>query len=230
MDIIDLIKEYQTLAGTLIGSFLAIISSVFLWSLKEWYENRKKIKETQKEIENIFNMATRESEDAFKDVEMYVTKAREALNKDKKITISIPPKFNRVYLNEERLFFIKNNLDFLTSQQIDIAVSSAKKFNGYLDQFESMPLFLFDTMTKEIETGIFTQEDALKNYKNDQIRDLDRIEKLLNEGMLIVQRHLFRPIVVQSKKYRKVPKYVDIDKQLDFEADIVLAAMKKDLE
>lgn len=230
MDILNIIVEYQTLIGTLIGSFLAIISSIFLWSLKEWYDNIKKMKDNQKEIENIFNMATRESEDAFKDVQMYITKAREALNKEKKIIISIPPKFNRIYLNEERLFFIKNNLDFLTSQQIDIAVSSAKKFNGYLDQFESMPVFLFDSMTKEIETGIFTQEEALKNYRSDQIRDLDRVEKLLNGGMLIVQRHLFRPIVVQSKKYRKIPKYVDVDKQLDFEADIVLAAMKKDLE
>lgn len=230
MSFIQLISEYQTLAGTFLGSFLAIISSLFLWSLKEWHERRKSIKDAEQEIRNIFNMASRESEDAYKDVKIYIKKAKESLGTNQKMVISIPPKFNRIYLNEERLFSLKGNLDFLASQQIDIAVSSAKKFNNYLDQFEFMPPFLFNSLTKEIQAGIFSTEDALKNYKIDQLRDLDRIGKLLGEGMLIAQRNLFRPIIVQSKKYRKIPKFVNVDSQLDMEADLVLNAMKLDLE
>ena len=48
MNFVEIIKEYQTLAGTLAGSFLAIISSILLWSLKEWYESRNKIKNNTK--------------------------------------------------------------------------------------------------------------------------------------------------------------------------------------
>jgi len=227
MNFVEIIKEYQTLAGTLAGSFLAIISSILLWSLKEWYESRNKIKNNKKEIENIFFMAARESEDALKDIKMYIVEARKGLDKSgEKIFISVPPKLNRIYVNEERLFLLKNNLGFLFSQQIEIAISSAKKFNGYLDQIESVPIFIFDSIIKMLETNILSKDEAMKDYKIDQIRYLNNTEFLLKNDFLVAQRHLFRPIVVQLPKYKNLPKSVDVDKELDADASIPLSVMK----
>jgi hypothetical protein len=226
MHVLNFVKEYQSLAG----SFLAVIFSIGLWYAKEVFEKRKEIRSNKEEVKNIFLMATRESEDAIKDVRMYVTEASKVLTEKKeKINISLPPKFNRIYINEERLFSLKNNLDFILAQQIDIAVSSAKKFNGYLDNFEFMPKFIFDGTMRLIETGVSTKEGALKDYKRDQTKNLDKMETLMNDEMLTVQMHLFRPIVAQSPKYLNVPEGIDVDKELDAETTLLVMAMKHDL-
>lgn len=60
MNFVYYIKEYQTLFGTIIGSFLAIISSVSLWTLKLWHDNRREVRGNKKEIERIYMMALRE--------------------------------------------------------------------------------------------------------------------------------------------------------------------------
>lgn len=230
MNMLNFINEYQTLIGALLGSFLAVLSSLFLWYLKEQAENRKLTKNNHKEIENIFFMATRESEDAFKDIQLYVHGTQASLKKKSKgLSLSIPPRFNRIHVNEERLAIIKQGLSFLVSQQIDIAVSSAKKFNGYLDHFEHQPVFIFDATTKLIQSGVLSKEEAIKEYSGDQMRYLSQISALLDKEIITVQRHLFRPIVAQLPKYRKIPRGVDVDKDLDAIADIMVRAMKQDL-
>ena len=230
MNLTELIKDYQTLVGTLTGSFLAIISSILLWSLKEWHDHRKKIKDAKKEIENIFLMATRESEDAMKDLAGYIKAVRSIKENAKEIDILVPPRFNRIYINEERLFTLKKDLNFIISQQIDIAVSSAKKFNGYLDQFESSPDTILATTLKMLQAGLISKERAIESYNFDKKVNLNNMESNLKGSMLRVQKHLLRPIIVQSPKYRRISDGVNIDSELDMEADIVRAAMKKYLE
>jgi hypothetical protein len=158
MNTVEVIKEYQAL----VGSFLAIFSSIFLWYLKEQYEKREQLKNNKKEIENMFFMMVRDTEESVKDLNHFIPLIRQKLSKYKdEIHIFQHSKFNRVYINEERLFVLKQNLDFILSQQIDIAVSSAKKFNSFMESIEFEPSFIFDSTIKTIKSGIESKERQL---------------------------------------------------------------------
>lgn len=217
----------------LIGSFLAITSSVFLWYLKHLFDERKQFKNSEKEIENIFLYASRESEEAFKNLEYYVSGVRNSLSMEKEggMHVFVPPKFSRINLNEDRLFQLKSKLDFTTSQQIDIAMSSARTFNGFMDGFERTPEFIFEASARLVETGFETKEESSKDYYKSIKHELDKIESMLKKEILTSQRHLLRPVAsIASKKHLKgIPKEM-LDGVLDEQTDLILAAVKIDLE
>lgn len=227
--IINFARDYQSL----IGSFVAVIFASLFWYIQFKFSEFLERKKFGKEIENIFLMATRESEMAFKNVQGYLTEARRALEKHKdEIHLITPTQFSRVYVNEERLFTLKSNLDFIISQQIDIAVSAAKMFNSYLESFEEATNLIFDSNMRLLELGLIDKERAIKEYNADQSQHFKQIEELLKHNMLTAQRHLFRPIVAQAQSrkrpWRKVPLGM-ADSILDAQAEVMLQAMKIDL-
>lgn len=226
MFLLKFINEYQAL----LGSFLAVIFSVGFWYFKDSVEKRRLKKDHAKEIENIFFLAARESEEALKDIRYYLTMARkDHQNKVGEFPISLPPKFSRVHIDEERVTALKQYFGFIVSQQIDIAVSAANKFNGYLEQIEGMPKFIFDSMIKRLQAGLASKEQAQGSYFGDQERFLKGLEPLM-EDINVAQRHLLRPLVALIHAYKE-PRgvVIDMDEILDREADLILAALKRDL-
>lgn len=227
MAFIKFINEYQTL----VGSFLAIFSTIMLWYIKELYEKNKQLKNNKKEIKDIFFMASREAEESVMDLVDYVGKLRKNIGKNKNgMDIFQHLKFNRVYINQERLFVLKQGANFILSQQIDIAVTSANKFNGILEGIEFEPSFIFDSTLKLIEAGIETKEASIRSYIKDQEAFIKKIEFLLEHHIKKAQVLMLRPVVAIAPKYENVPDGVDVDKQLDIEAEFILEAIKKDLE
>lgn len=221
----SIIFQYQTL----IGSFLGVVLPIGLWYLKDVIESKREKENEKKEIENIFMMATRESEDAVKDLERYVATTKEGHNKNSgEMHVFIPSKFNRIHINEERLFQIKKDLSFEISQQVDIAASSAKKFNSYLESFEKVPYFIFDANLRMLSAGIYLKEKSLSLYLKDQEDNIQLIEELLKYEIPTIQRHLFRPIAAIARDGQKVPRSM-IDKTYDNDAELLLLAMKKEL-
>lgn len=224
----NFIKEYQALIGSFIGLFFSV---VFLY-LKLHVEKKHKVENDKKEIEKIFSMAVRESEDIIKDLDMYISTVLSDLKiKKGGLNLFIPPKFNRIYINEERLFSLTKNLEFIISQQIDIAISSAKKLNNDLDQLENYPKFIYENTIKIIQSGLDTKEEAIENYVNDQEQYLKRIKDLLDGDFKIFQIHLFRPIVALAygdRKLKKIPEAI-LDKKLDQSASLLVTALKQDL-
>src|SRR4030042_5751474 len=103
------------------GSFLGVIFAIIFWYFTSYINKRRKIKNNKKEIEKIFLMAIRESEDALRDLKKYVSATRETLKRLRtELSVGIPPRFNRIYINEERLFLLSKGLNFITSQQVDL--------------------------------------------------------------------------------------------------------------
>ena len=76
---------------------------------------------------------------------------------------------------------LSKNLNHILSQQIDIANSAAKKFNGWLEQYERMPELIFANNVKIFEVGLETKEEALKDYNRDMGLFADVINKCLKE-------------------------------------------------
>ncbi len=210
---------------------MAIVSSIGLWYIKDQFDRSREKKEAEKEIENIFFYASRESEEALKNIENYVSGVRKSLeDKEDDIDIFIPQKLTRVNLNEDRLFSLKKQLDFNTSQQVDIAMSAARVMNGYLEGFERTPQFIFDATIQLISSGINTKEKAIRSYNTDIRRQLDSIESLTKDEIIIVQRHLLRPVaaLASKKQLKTIPREL-MDEMLDDHADLILSAVKIDL-
>lgn len=227
MALLELINKYQTL----IGSFLGIIFSVGFWFLKMYFDKKRQIMGSKKEIERIFFMAARESEDALRDLKMYVEVVCKNLGiKEAGMDVFLPPKFNRIYINEERLFMLSQNLDFMISQQIDIATSSAKKFNGYLDQFESAPIAIFEYTIKMLQTGMISKDKVSRNYDLQREKYIKHIEHIIDNYVEILQKHLLRPIVAQNYKESNLWSMPPgaFDEMLDAEAGIMLGILKKE--
>ncbi len=228
MNLVEFIKEYQSL----VGSFLAVISSLFIVFINFYINRRKEIRGSKKEIEEIFLMAARESEDIVKDLEYFLFEARKKLQKrEAGMLVFVPPKFNRIYLNEERLFGLKKNLGFILSQQVDIATSSGKKLNGYLNHFENGPGLIFDKAIKVLEVELMTKDKAIGVYIKDLENYLNGIEKILSGEIGIAQKHLLRPVVAQKHgecELDKMPLEI-LDKILDKETEIVLLDLKQKL-
>lgn len=234
---LDTIDKYQTLIGTFLGSFLAIISSVLLWFLKEAYDNRKLIKDSRKEIDSIFWMAGRDSEEAVRDMKHVIPSLKKDIAKmiqENDLLFFTPPKLNRVFIDEARLIELKQPLDPVTQQQVSIAISSVKKFNGYLENFESLPGYIFDSNIKLINLYPTKKEDGVKMYKENVDEYISHFEQIIPTHLESAQRNMLRPIVAQANKYnlkiynkRKNP---DVDKELDGLAALILLTIKKDLE
>jgi hypothetical protein len=221
------IHEYQTL----IGSFLAIFSTIMLWYFKEVHEKNKQLQNNKKEIEDLFFMASREAEESVMDLIDYADKLRKNLGKKENVMdVFQHLKFNKVYINQERLFVLKQGASFILSQQIDIAVTAANKFNGILEGIEFGPTFIFDSTIKLIEAGVETKELAIKNYIKDQEAYVKNIEFMLDHHIKKAQILMLRPLAAMAPKYENVPDNVDVDKQLDLEAELILSVIKKDLE
>lgn len=221
------INEYQTL----VGSFLAIFSTIMLWYLKELYEKNKQLKNNEKEIKDIFFMVSRDAEESVMDLVDYANELRKNLNKNKnEMDVFQHSKFNKVYINQERLFVLKQGANFILSQQIDIAVTSANKFNGILESIEIGPSFIFNSTIKLITARVETKEIAIRNYIKDQEAFIKKIEFLLKHHIKKAQILMLRPVVAIAPKYKNVPDGIDVDKQLDIEAELILSAIKQDLE
>lgn len=226
MYLLEIIKEYQVLVG--------ILSPIALWYLKELYDKRKELKNNKKEIENIFFMMARDSEESVKDIIAYIQLVRESLKSNKdEINVFQHSKFNRIYINEERLFTLKKDIGFVLSQQIDIAISSAKKFNSYMESIETEPVLLFDVTVKTIESSIETKEKALAGYERDLNSFLNRLTFMTENDIRKAQINILRPVVALSPKYKKFSKRKTsplMDQVLNDEAEIILEGLKFDLE
>ncbi len=225
------INEYQAL----IGSFLAIFSSLTLWYLKELYEKNKCLKNNKKEIEDMFLMISRDAEESVKDLIDYISSVRKNLDldkKDKKFHVFQHSKFNKVYINEERIFVLKKGINFTLSQQIDIAVSACKKFNSLLEAVEFEPTFIFDSTIKLINTGIESKVYGIDSYKKSINSFFKKLEHLLDNDFKRAQINMLRPVVALGPKYiniKHIPANV-IDDTLDVEAGLILTALKQDLK
>ncbi len=228
MALLNFIKDYQAL----IGSFLGLIFSVAFLYYKLYLEKKCKIENDKKEIEKIFFMAFRESEDAIKDLNMFISKVRNDLKNAKdEINVFIPPKFNRIYINEERLFTLSKDLSFIISQQVDIATSAVKKFNNDFEQLEFIPKFIFEGTIKILKSNLISKEKAINDYVRDQEKYLKMADSILNKDVKVLQRHLFRPIValvLENKELNNIPKN-ELDNYLDKKAELLCVASKCDL-
>lgn len=223
------IYSYQTL----IGSFLGVTLPIGLWYAKDLLEARRQKKRNRAEIHDIFFMAGRESEEAVKNIRHFTGSVRNSLNGYgvEKFHVFTTPRFSRVYINEDRLFELKHGLDFETSQQIDIAVSAAKMFNGYLDQFEKGPDFIFESTVRMLESGLISKEKAQKEYFEDTYRNIGKMEGMLKKELISCQRHMLRPIVALAHKRSQLKKWCSagvMDRILDDEASQMLSALKID--
>jgi hypothetical protein len=221
----NIIKEYQSL----LGSSLGVAGSVFVIWFTLFLTKKKEIEGSKKEIEKIFLMASREFASSVADLELYLTNVCDSLKKTENVMdISLTPKFNFISINEERLFSISKNLDHIFSQQIDIATSAAKRFNGYLEHYEVMPKMLFDYNVKCLEAGLMAKEEVAKDYKESRKNYLESIKNCLNKDVPILRRHLLRPIMVQDYTNKEIFKMVlsgvDLDKKLDENAEIILVS------
>jgi len=206
MNILVLIKEYQGLIGTLVGSFLAIVSSISLWIFKGKIEARRELKNNNKEIEKIFIAAIRECIDSENNLIAYVEEVERKMNKDNKdLNVFLPPKLNRVYVNEDRLIALSRKLDHVSSQQIDIASSAVKKFNGWLEQFEKTPEFIFDASIKILQTDLKSKGEVVKDYYK-SIKRYNESVKEFNERVEITKLHILRPVAAMQHKKRNLEK------------------------
>lgn len=235
--LMDVIDKYQTLIGAFVGSFLAILSSILLWFLKDFYENRRLIKNARKEIDSIFWMAGRDSEEAMRDMKHVIPSIKEGVVKmveENDLLFFTPPKLNRVFIDEARLITLKQPLDFITQQQIDIAISSVKKFNGYLDHFESLPDYIFDSNIKLINLYSTSREDGVKMYKENIDEYLAHFESIIPTHLETAQRNILRPIVAQISKANlkeyNVMKNPEVDVELNDLAAVILESIQRDLK
>jgi hypothetical protein len=219
MNTLEFIKEYQGLVGTVVGSFLAIISSVFLWTFKVWFEQKREVKDNKNEIEKIFLAALRECDDSLVNMARYADKLGEIITlKEKGFDLILPPKFNRIYVNEDRLIAISKNMHHIISQQIDIASSAVKKFNGWLEQYERVPEFIFHANIQILETGLKQKEEVVKNYHADLIMYREGILRLINEDASIIKLHLLRPASAlqhTSRNLERLSFLKQLEKTLD---------------
>ncbi len=233
---IAFIDKYQTLIGAFAGSLLAVLSSVFLYLIKDSYEKEKLIKNNGNEIESIFYMAGRDSYEAVRDMKHVLPNIRAGMTKmvkENDLLFFTPPKLNKVFISEERLTILKQGLSFIAQQQIDIAISAVKKFNGYINQFESMPAYIFDTNIKLINLYPHTKEEAVKMYKENVDEYLNYFENIMKTHIESAQRDMLKPVVINGdknllKELNKL-KVSEADKVLNTMAMLVLDAIKKDL-
>jgi hypothetical protein len=205
MSVIEFIKEYQTLIGSIVGSFLAVISSIFLWSLKTRFEKNSQIKGDKKEVENIFFMALRECQDSIDNLHNFINKSKESAKiKPTEMHVILPAKFNKIYINEERLFILSKNFHHIVSQQIDIAVSAAKKFNSWLEMYEGFPEFIYNHNIEDLRTKTKSREEMIKSYSEDQEKYFLGIEDCLKNKVDIIQVQLIRPVFALQKKDKEL--------------------------
>ncbi len=233
----NFINTYQTLIGTFVGSFLAILSSVLLWFLKEGYEKRKLTKNNRDEIDSIFFMAGRDSEEAVRDMAHVIPNIREGTTKmtsEKNLLFLTPQKLNRVFISEERLTTLKQGLDLVTQQQVDIAISAVKKFNGYLENFESIPMYIFDSNIKLINSFPHIKEEAVKMYKENIEAYLAHFEEIIPLHIETAQRNMLRPIVAQANKDNikrfNNDRSPELDDKLNTMSALILSVIKEDLK
>jgi hypothetical protein len=226
---INLIKEYQTL----IGSFIGALSPVALWFLYKLFEKKEAKKDSKKEIEKIFLAASRECDDSIKNLLSYIDNLKKSVElNNKNFKVTLPPRFNRVIVNEDHLVVLSRNLHHFISQQIDIANSAVKKFNGWLDQFERMPEFLFDGSLKMLQVGLDSKETIIRVYYNDLNEFIKMVSDHMNEHAKTIQLHLLRPVFVLKEKKAHLEKlfYSDeLENYLDKIADTYLFLNKDKL-
>lgn len=197
MAFVGFIKEYQTL----IGSFLGVIFPIGLWFVYKFFEKREAEKESKKEVEKIFLRAVRECEDSIKNMTLFAEKLQKNIKiNNTSFDVILPPQLNRIEISNERLAILSKNLHHIISQQIDIAISEAKKFNGWLEQYEKMPVFIFDANIKVLQAGLQTKETVVKEYYKDLIRYADGVMENLQLHSRLIQLHLLRPVMsIQAK-------------------------------
>jgi len=222
MRLIEFIKEYKTLIGSIIGSFFAIISSIGLWYLKTRFEKNSQIRGDKKEVENIFLRASRECQDSIGNLKNFVNKSGEIIkNRTAELNVILPAKFNKIYINEERLFVLSKNFHHIISQQIDIAVSAAKKFNSWLEMYEESPQIFYKYNIEDLKANIKSKDEMIESFQEDQRRYILGIEDCLKNKVEIIQIQLLRPVVALQKKDKGLEGMAlsgNLDKILDDEA------------
>ncbi|MDD5528172.1 MAG: hypothetical protein PHO56_04355 [Patescibacteria group bacterium] len=226
MNLAEFIKEYQTLIGSIVGSFLAIISSIGLWYIKTHFEKNSQIKGDKKEVENIFFRASRECQDSIGNLKNFVNKSGEILkNRAAELNVILPAEFNKIYINEERLFVLSKNFHHIISQQIDIAVSAAKKFNSWLEMYEESPRILYKYNIEDLKVNIKSKDETIKSFQEDQRQYILGIEDCLKNKVKIIQIQLLRPAVALQKKDKELEEMAlsgKLDKIMDDEAKLNL--------
>jgi hypothetical protein len=219
MFFIEYIKEYQTLIGSVVGSFLAIISSIILWSLKTYFEKKSQIKCDKQEVEKIFLMASRECQDSIDNLKNFVEMSKEvAKNTAEEMNVIIPSRFNKISINEERLFVLSKNFHHAISQQIDIAISAAKKFNSWLGMYEEFPQIFYKYSIEALKANIKSRDEAIKSYQEDQKKYIMGIENCLKNEVDTIQIQLLRPVIAIQNKDKDLEKMMIsgwLDKVMD---------------
>jgi hypothetical protein len=219
MNLLEFIKEYQTLIGSIVGSFLAIISSILLWSLKTRFEKRDRIRGDKQEVEKIFLMASRECQESIDNLKDFIDKSKEVIkSKTTEMNVILPAKFNKISINEERLFVLSKNFHHIISQQIDVAVSAAKKFNSWLEMYEEFPQIFYKYSIDALKANIKSRDEAIKSYQDDQERYISGIKNCLKNEVGIIQVHLLRPVIAMQNKDKDLEKMMfsgGLDKIMD---------------
>lgn len=232
----DFIIKYQTLIGAFIGPFLAVLTSLFLWYLKEVFEKKKTVAQNKKEVTSIFLMSARDSEEAVRDMNFILHNLQDdAANMIdvNDILLCTSPKLNKVYISEDRLTALKQGLDFITQQQIDIAITASKKFNGYMEQFEEMPSYILDSSTKLSQMLSLSKDEILTTYKEHTTTLLEHFQKIMETHIITAQINLLRPAVVSENEELKNNLFKvgtqKIDKIIELNASALLQSIKSDL-
>lgn len=233
---LDFIHEYQTLITTLLGPFLAVLSSLLILFLSEFFRIRRQIERNRNEIDSIIFMATRDSEESLRDIKHIIPQVRSGISSMKsmeKIYVAHPIKLNKIFINEERLTYLKQDLDFVTQEQVNIAVSSMKKFNNYLDHFETGPLYIFDGMIKLLGSNILDKPGAFQEYKASMACFINDFLKLIPTHIEVAQRNILRPVAAQANRKRLAEMNKihnrSVDVKLILDTSVILDAIKKDL-
>jgi hypothetical protein len=219
-------KYMEIIHGILIGS----IGPIIIWFIKERFDRHQLKKNNIKEIENIFMMAIRESEEAIKDLNDYIKSVKSNLPKlNNDLGLFEVGHLNRIYIDEVHIQKLKYRLTFEESQQIDIAVSDIKKFNSYLASFEERPYKVFKLIIDLMNLGIKTNEENIKYYKENTESELSRIQKVLDIHVPKIQNHILRPIAVFTyiKSGQKLSD-PNLNESLDYATDLLLKSVKSE--
>jgi hypothetical protein len=226
MNFLEVIKTYQTLIGTFLGSFLAIISSILLWSFKNYFEEKKQVENDKKEVEKIFLMASRECSDSINNLKNFVKETKKMIERHSdEISLLIPSRFNKIYINQERLFSLSKRFHHAISQQIDVAVYDAKEFNSWLEMYERFPEIIYKNNVDTIKLGLKTKEGAMKECVADWEKFISSIEKTIKEHVGVIQLRLLRPalaVLYKDKELERMMASGQLDKILENQAKAYL--------
>jgi hypothetical protein len=167
-------------------------------------------------------MASRECHDSVNSLKKFVKKTKEIVDENSdNIVLALPSRFNKIYINQERLFLLSKNLHHIVSQQIDIAVYDAKEFNSWLDMYEKLPEVIYRNNMETIKLELKTKEEVIKEYLADLDNFVCNMGECIKNNVCVIQLRLLRPALALLHKDGELEKMMSdgvLDKKLEQEA------------